>query len=262
MAPTDRPRRLVFGNVADDYHRYRPDYPDELFDRLLERAEPDAVLDVGSGTGKVAAALAARDLPGHAVEPSAEMAAVARAQLPDTWSMEISDFETCTAAGRADWPLVTCGQAWHWIDHEGGLHRAAELLAPAGTLAIFWNRPSFDDTPLRREMDEIYDRLAPDMDSSLRGRDVKPKGSDRVIEAVEDRSAPAGYQDVEHVELSWEQRYDADGWVGNIATHSNHLLLEPELRSELLAEVGGAIERHGGEFVLPYRIDLLLFTAA
>ncbi|MDZ7675825.1 MAG: hypothetical protein U5K30_12260 [Acidimicrobiales bacterium] len=261
MTSSNPPRRLIFGTVAEDYDRYRPAYPDELFDLLLDRAAPDAVLDVGSGTGKLAAGFAARDLPGHAVEPNTAMATVLASNLPATWSIEISDFETCEAAGRSDWPLITCAQAWHWIDHEQGLGRSRELLAPGATLAICWNRPSFVDTPLRREMDEIYDRLAPNMDSSLRGRDVKPKGSERVLETVDAGQPPEGYREVEHVELFWEQRYDAAGWVGNIATHSNHLLLEPDLRSELLGEVGAAIDRHGGEFVLPYRIDLLLFTA-
>lgn len=254
----DRPQRLVFGEVAQDYDRHRPTYPDELFDLLLERTHATEVLDVGTGTGKAARTLAHRGLTGHAVEPSEEMAAVARQHLPATWTIEHSDFETCHAQGRDDWPLLTCAQAWHWIDHERGLVRAAELLRPGGLLGIFWNRPTFDDTPLRREMDEIYDRLAPDMPSSIRGRHTGTKGAE--LEDLAAEAAPDAFASVEHAELWWERRYTTAEWIGLLGTHSDHRLLDPAVRTELHGAIAATIEAHGGAFVLPYRVAVLLFT--
>lgn len=254
----ERVQRLVFGEAAEDYDRHRPHYPDEVFSLLLARTEPDAVLDIGSGTGRVATSLATRGLPGHAVEPDPAMAVIARNRLPDTWTVEVTDFETCTAAGRDDWPLITCGQAWHWIDDDAGFAKAAQLLAPGGMLALFWNRPTFREDELRREMDEIYDRHAPDMRSSLRGRGTEPKG---VLHGTVLDPPPPGFDSSERVVLSWEHTYTTDAWVGLLATHSDHRMLEPGARHELHQAVREAIDRHGGAFTLPYRVDLVLLVA-
>lgn len=252
----DRPQRLVFGEVAADYDRHRPTYPAELFDMLLDDGV-DAVLDVGSGTGRAAVAVADRGRPGIAVEPNPEMGAIARTNLPDTWSVEQSDFETCVAGGRRDWALITCAQAWHWIDHDAGLARAAALLRPGGELALFWNRPDFVQDRLRGDLDEIYARLAPDMPSSLRGRNVAPKGQLANV----DGAPPAGFSEVSRDELRWERTYTSDEWIALLGTHSDHRLLDPDHRAELHDAVRRAIDAHGGSFTLPYRVELLRFRA-
>lgn len=261
MTSGDRVQRLVFGEAAADYDRYRPHYPDELFDLLLRRdaghAAVTQVLDVGSGTARSAAAMADRGLHGCAVEPDPAMAAVARANLPDTWSVEVSDFERCRAADRTDWRLITCAQAWHWVDHEQGLTRAHELLRPGGTLALFWNRPQFRaDDALRSAMDAVYDRLAPDMRSSLRGRGTEPKGR---IQGIDTERPPIGWAQVSLAELRWEATYTTDQWIGLLGTHSDHRMLEPDIRTELHRAVAAAIDDHGGSFVLPYRVEVIRF---
>lgn len=249
-----RPQRLVFGEVATEYDRHRPHYPDELFDLLVEGDDVDAVLDVGSGTGRAATAFAARGIGGIAVEPSVEMGAIARANLPDSWVVEQSDFERCAAGERTDWRLISCAQAWHWVDHEVGLAKAVSLLEPGATLALFWNRPAFAQDQLRRDLDQVYDRLAPDMQSSLRGRGASPKGQ---VVGIEDGPPPAGYSSVTRDELRWERTYTADEWIGLLGTHSDHRLLDDDDRAELHAAVRSAIDDHGGSFALPYRVDLI-----
>ena len=256
VTPVDRPQRLVFGEVAEDYDRHRPHYPDELFEALLERTGAEAALDIGTGTGRSAAALAARGLTGHAVEPDAAMAKVARSHLPDTWTVEISDFESCAGGGRDDWPLATCAQAWHWVDDDRGFARAAELLRPGAPLALFWNRPDFHDDDLRREMDEVYDRLAPDMQSSLRGRGTEPKGR---LHGIDLEVPPPDFSSIEQLDLRWARTYGRDDWIGLLGTHSDHRLLPPDRRAELCDAIGQAIDRHGGSFELPYLVELLLF---
>lgn len=256
-SPSDAPaQRLVFGETADDYDRYRPSYPDELVDLVLDRSCATRVLDVGCGTAKFASALARRGVPGHAVEPDPAMAAVARRNLPDSWSVEVEDFERCAARGRTDWPLITCAQAWHWIDADRGFAHAARLLAPGGTLALFWNRPDFAADDLRAEMDQLYDRHAPDMQSSLRGRGAEPRG---VLRGNALTEPPPGFSSVEVTRLRWEQRYSSATYVGLLGTHSDHRLLAPAVRDALHRDIGAAIDRHGGSFVLPYDVELVLF---
>src|SRR5437899_1526248 len=75
-----------FSGLADTYARYRPGYPPALFDLLVSRCglgPGSLVVDVGSGTGISARALAQRGVPVVGVEPNADMRAAAEAAASD-----------------------------------------------------------------------------------------------------------------------------------------------------------------------------------
>ncbi len=255
----DRPQRLVFGTVAEAYDAHRPGYPDDLFAALVDLAGAGAqVLDAGSGTGKVARALADRGLTGTAVEPDPDMAAVARRRLEGTgWDVVVGELETCDAPDGA-FDLFTCGQAWHWIDTESGLDRIRRLLRPGGVAAIFWNRPDFSEVPeLRAEMDAVYARLAPDMVSSLASSATGSKGDAPPVDP-----APDGFASAEARTFRQVVRYTSTGWVDLLGTHSNHVMLPPQQRAELHGEVADVIDAHGGAFDLVYRCESWLARRA
>ncbi|MGB0091042.1 MAG: methyltransferase domain-containing protein [Solirubrobacteraceae bacterium] len=74
----------VFNEIADEYDRHRPAYPDALIDRACEVAglAPGArVLEIGCGTGQLTRSLLARGLRVIAVEPGERLIARARDQL-------------------------------------------------------------------------------------------------------------------------------------------------------------------------------------
>lgn len=143
-----RERRLVFGEVADLYDQHRPAYPVRLIDDLADLAELDgsqAVLEVGAGTGKATLMFAARGIPVVAVEPSVEMAAIARrncSAYPGV-GIELSDFEHWDPGGRR-FPLLFSAQAWHWVQPAAGYAAAQQALAKHGILAAFWNRVAWN----------------------------------------------------------------------------------------------------------------------
>ena len=119
----DRGRAESFGSSAQAYDRFRSGYPDALIDDLLA-ARPSRTLDVGCGTGKVAAAVAARGFRVVGVEPDQRMAAVARAHGVE---VDVVSFESWDSRGEM-FDLVTCGHAWQWIDPLIGGPKAASLL--------------------------------------------------------------------------------------------------------------------------------------
>jgi SAM-dependent methyltransferase len=151
----DRARAESFGSVAEEYDRYRAGYPDALIDDLVG-LQPTRVLDVGCGTGKVAVALARHGLSVLGVELDERMAGVARGHGLE---VQVAAFETWGDAGRA-FDLITCGDAWHWIDPARGVNKAAEVLEVGGTAARFWTTYILDE-PFIAAFDPIYRRYAP-----------------------------------------------------------------------------------------------------
>lgn len=89
-------QRLAFGRVAELYDRARPSYPPAVIDAVVEFAgltSPARIVEVGAGTGKATVLLAERGLGVLALEPSHEMAQVARANCRRYPAVEIIEVE-------------------------------------------------------------------------------------------------------------------------------------------------------------------------
>ncbi len=243
MLHHDRARAESFGSDAERYDRARPAYPPELVDRLLAH-DPASVLDVGCGTGIAAALLAQRGVGVLGVEADERMARVARAKGIE---VEVARFEEWDARGRR-FDLLTCAQAWHWIEPRAGIERAAEVLAEDGRLAVFWNLGSPPD-PLAGELRAIYMRLAPDIErySVLLGNREPRVGTITSALAASSRFEPPALEC-----YSWTRRYSAAEWLEHLLTHSDHKTLAPHVREQLQDAVAAEIDRAGGAIEMLY----------
>lgn len=238
----DRARAQSFGAVAEQYHSHRPSYPDALIDDLAA-LRPAQALDVGCGTGLVAAALAGRGLPVLGIEPDEQMAAVARAQgIP----VEVSGFERWEDGGRR-FDLLTCGAAWHWIDPALGAAKAAEVLRPGGTVARFWNY-EVPREPIAAAIEEVYGRLAPNATRYV------PAPAGAWADPLAESDA---FCETQSRTYEWERTLSAGEWVAMASTFSDHQRMEPQrlarlqaALAEAIAALGGAVGVRGGTFVL------------
>jgi ubiquinone/menaquinone biosynthesis C-methylase UbiE len=130
----------VFDEVAAEYDRHRPAYPDELVDQACRVAgigSGDHVLEVGCGTGQLTRGLVARGLHVTALEPGQSLIALARQNLAGARNAEFVNarFEDAVLA-RGQFRAVFCASAFHWIDPEISWQKAADVLVPDGTLAL------------------------------------------------------------------------------------------------------------------------------
>jgi SAM-dependent methyltransferase len=130
----------VFDEIAADYDRHRPTYPDALIDRACQAGGlgPGArVLEIGCGTGQLTRSLLARGLRVTAIEPGERLIARARARLADAGEVEFVNRrleEAPLSWGR--YAAVFSGSAIHWVDPDVGWRRVAATLVDGGTLAL------------------------------------------------------------------------------------------------------------------------------
>jgi SAM-dependent methyltransferase len=226
-----RDRAESFGAVAEDYDRYRPGYPAGLISDLVA-LRPRSVLDVGCGTGKAARLLAASGLRVLGVEVDPKMAAVARTHGLD---VEVGAFEQWADNGRT-FDLITCAQAWHWVDPVAGAAKAARVLTPGGRLALFWNYGDVDDTT-RAALDEVYDRLAPEL------RDLHGAGAQAPQDSpYADQLRVSGrFGPVSTRTYPWQRDEPVQRWVARLGTQSDHLTLGGDVLRALLHGVQAAL---------------------
>jgi SAM-dependent methyltransferase len=244
----DRARAVSFGSTADQYDRFRPAYPDALIDDLAG-LRPAKVLDVGCGTGKVARSLAGRGLSVLGVEVDRRMAEVARGHGID---VQVAAFEGWDATGRT-FDLITCGDAWHWIEPARGVAKAAEVLEAGGTIARFWTTTVLSESAVAA-FDPVYRTNAPEVAQVWRPSVSTPRfhASRSDLFAQSEAFAPT-----EMRTYSWERSLSTDEWVGLAATVSDHQRLGSErlrtlLRSLRMAidELGGTIHSHNETYAL------------
>jgi len=130
----------VFDEIAAEYDRHRPAYPDNLIDQACRVAgigSGDRVLEVGCGSGQLTRALLARGLHVTAVEPGQNLIALARRNLDGAGAVEFvnAQFEDAPLP-REQFQAVFSASAFHWVDPEVSWQKAADVLVPGGTLAL------------------------------------------------------------------------------------------------------------------------------
>jgi ubiquinone/menaquinone biosynthesis C-methylase UbiE len=130
----------VFDEIAAEYDRHRPAYPDELIDqacRIAGIGSGDAVLEVGCGSGQLTRSLAGRGLRVTALEPGTNLMSLARQNLAGAAEVAFvnAQFEDAQLP-RERFRAVFSASAFHWVDPEASWQRAADVLVPGGTLAL------------------------------------------------------------------------------------------------------------------------------
>jgi ubiquinone/menaquinone biosynthesis C-methylase UbiE len=140
--PESNARRYgkAFDEIAAEYDRGRPTYPDELVDQACQAAgigSGDHVLEVGCGSGQLTRGLVARGLHVTALEPGKSLIALARQNLEGAGEVEFvnAQFEDALLP-REQFQAVFSASAFHWIDPQVSWQKAADVLVPGGTLAL------------------------------------------------------------------------------------------------------------------------------
>jgi SAM-dependent methyltransferase len=249
----DRRRRgSSFGAAAAAYAEHRPDYAEAAVCwavapvRSRRSQGPLRAVDLGAGTGKLAAALARIGADVTAVEPDAAMLAQLRRELPSVRALPGSAERIPLPDGSAD--AVVAGQAMHWFDLDRALPEIARVLAPGGVLAGLWN---VDDDRVGWVAELASISKSADGITVLRWR--SGTGQSRQARLAE---AGAGFfHPVETAEFEHGQARTVDSLLATIGTHSRLLVMEEPERAALLARIRGFLdarpETSGGAFVLP-----------
>jgi ubiquinone/menaquinone biosynthesis C-methylase UbiE len=149
----------VFDEIAAEYDRHRPIYPDELIDQACQIAgigSGDQVLEVGCGSGQLTRSLVARGLHVTALEPGKSLIALARKNLEGAGAAEFvnAEFEEASLP-RQQFQAVFCASAFHWVDPKVSWQKAADVLVPGGTLALV-QYCGLDDPRSKRDQEALF----------------------------------------------------------------------------------------------------------
>jgi SAM-dependent methyltransferase len=155
----DEGRRL-FGLDPTGYRAGRPDYPEAVYETLVQRCglgPTTRTLEIGPGTGLVTRHLLRRGAHVTAVEPDHSMASY----LCDTAAsvnldVVIASFEDADVA-QGSFDLAVAATSFHWVDQEIGLTKLGWALRPGGWVALWWTL--FRDPAQPDEFSQALDHI-------------------------------------------------------------------------------------------------------
>jgi SAM-dependent methyltransferase len=151
------PDQDLFSPIAQQYRRFRPHYPSDLFAYLASvTPELECAWDCGTGNGQAAVGLADYFQQVIATDISAQQ--IRLAFVNPKVRYQVAEAEDC-GLPAASVNLVTVGEALHWFDLGRFGHEVARVLRPGGKLAV-WNYRRCRITPaLDRIVDAFHDEI-------------------------------------------------------------------------------------------------------
>lgn len=258
MSEMDRAR--AFEAWAGEYDRFRPGYPDQLFDEIrakLGLSERPQVVDLGAGTGRASLAMAELGWRVTAIEPGRGMLDLLRKNATDRGllmsTIQAEAEATGLDPGTAE--LVTAAQAFHWFDQERALAEMARITRPGGGVALFWNVRDAERSPFLAEYRDLLDRYAGDENDMGR---YERTGRDQLRAGF---AASSAFEPLELVNIEHEVAMTPEQFIGGAFTASYvRAGLSPEQQDRFRLELAAMLGRHGhmdaSPFPVPYRIDL------
>jgi ubiquinone/menaquinone biosynthesis C-methylase UbiE len=268
MTSTHSPRQYgkVFDEVAAEYDRNRPAYPGELVDQACQVAgigDGDPVLEIGCGTGQLTRGLAARGLRVTALEPGANLMALARQNLAGAGTIEFMNarFEDASLP-HEHFRAVFSASALHWVDPKVGWLKIADVLVPGGTLALI-QYFGLEEQRSKHDQDVVLAalrRVAPDiaagwpayrdLDATLAGVEQRRDNVSAVwawlgsFDVAQDYAGPL-FSDVQVAAIPRLVEQTADELSAVVRTMSFYARISPGQRQALAQEIAAIYEQLG-----------------
>jgi SAM-dependent methyltransferase len=251
--------RDTFDTAAELYDRARPGYPPTLFDDLVALSGIPAggrVLEIGPGTGQATIPIAERGFRIVAVESGPELATVARRNLASFGAVEVQvgRFEEW-ALPAEPFDLVMAATAFHWIDPNVRLRKAAGALRTGGSLAVIaTHHVAGGDEAFFEGVQRCYERFMPGTEPGLRLSEPETFADDSWgVDGSELFDAPVFRR------YSSEIPYTTQSYLDVLGTYSGHIGLDAANRESLLGCISGLIEgRFGGRVRKAYLWTLMV----
>ena len=228
-----------FSSAASAYARFRPRYPDALFDWLRAQVPShDRAWDCGTGSGQAATALA--DSFTLVVATDASVAQLARADAHPRVR-----YVACTAehaplrTGAVS--LVTVAQALHWFDTGRFFAEARRTLVRGGVIAAwtYGNPTVADDAACDQALARCLDAVAA----------YWPPERDLVL--AEYRTIPFPFDELTAPTLVLEQRWTLDELTGYVGTWSAVLRYRQSIGDDPTERLRAELSEVWGDASLP-----------
>lgn len=166
-----------FSSKVSDYVKYRPTYPSEFINYIVNDVglKKCVVADVGAGTGILTKLLAPEVKTVYAVEPNLNMRSACKeycSEFSNFHAIDGSAEQTGLFDNSVD--FITVAQAFHWFDRSKTKIEFQRILRTNGKVILVWNS-RVDGNSFIKENDELCRRICPEFNGFSGGSNTSPE---------------------------------------------------------------------------------------
>ncbi|MEB3309237.1 MAG: class I SAM-dependent methyltransferase [Snowella sp.] len=252
-------RKTWYGNVAEDYYRVRPRYPQEILNRVIELSQLKSsakILELGCGPGIATVPLAQLGFSLVSLEPNLEAANLAKQHCVEYPNVTVinTTFEEWDGE-RESFDAVIATTSWHWIRSEIAYPKTYEVLNEQGHLILLWNTPPQLSYEQYQPLEPIYQALVPTMPIPARYETLENQQSN--FQYFGQEILGSGYFDSLSCDCkAYPLVYTIADYLALLSTLSPYIALEPETRRQLFSELAIKLLQTGSD-----RLDLTYLSA-
>lgn len=250
-------KRLTFNEDEVNYDKYRPTYPSELYEDILNYShvcEDSSLLEIGIGTGQATLPFLQFGAEVTAVELGDKLSAFVKEKYKEYLRFKVlnADFSSINIEENS-LNLVYSATAFHWLPVPESYQKIKNSLKSGGVIALFWNHPfpNRDDDPSNTASRAIYQKYRP---SDKKPREFSEQDCRKYVDALVEN----GFEDVEYKIYRRTRTLSTEEYIGLLNTYSDHRSLNKDLKLNFESEMRKAINDVGGYINIYDTIDLYL----
>jgi len=248
-----------FDESATYYDKYRPSYPDEMIDFIINKtgiSKESKIVEIGAGSGKATKLFAQKSLSMFCIEPGENLVKLGKKNFENHIGIEYhkARFEEWNCPEEA-FDLAISAQAFHWVPKPIGYQKCAQTLKSGGFIGLFWNHYMESTNQVDKELLELADKYGSIPLFYLMSDDNSEKRIAFNINSIESSDY---FKNVAIHKYPWEQTYTAEEYLGFLKTGNGYLSLNENERAYVEKEVIDIINRHGGTLTRTYICVLYL----
>ena len=161
-----------FNNIAEIYEKYRPSYPEEYINYIIEKCNLNSeslVADIGAGTGILTRQLLNRNLKVVGVEPNNDMRNILKKLELNKRFKAIEGKAENTNLEDNSIDLIVVAQAFHWFDSERFRNECKRILKTNGKVCIMWNKLDMNSEIVKeqKKIDDKYEKRYTEVNNLL-----------------------------------------------------------------------------------------------
>ena len=241
-----------FSERASDYSKYRPSYPAEIVQFILQHCSVNrswVITDIGSGTGISTNLLLSLLCRVVGVEPNEKMRQIAERNLGDNplYSSVVGSAEE-TNLPSSSVNMVASFQAFHWFEREKTRKEFRRILDDSKWVLIVWNDRVTDKPGFLEGYEGLLKNL-PEY-TNVNHRNV----------TIDDVAAFVGSERIIRLTLPYSQRLDWDGLKGRFSSSSYTPKPGTPEAHKLLLDLKGLFDNHQvrGRIEFMYNTEIYL----
>ena len=249
-----------FDSVAEDYDKYRSNYPKDLIDFVIKQtllpANKIKAFEIGCGTGKATLQFMEAGCQIKALDPGKELLEIAKTnssklltasslneglQQPDFVLSKMEDYKINPSEEHA-FDLIISAQAFHWVEKEKRYKICFDLLKPNGILALFWNGSVPHSTESDTAIIEVYKKWFPNESNWFDNYDQE------ILKDIQEQLDSKLFQEVQLVRFPRPvEETTFEDYVKGSLTTSHIIVMSEEERKRFFNDVKEVFDRFGGK---------------